>query len=376
MSVLFASLLTGGMSILPFQGALGARQTLESPSRVRLVFEPRPADGEVVKPATLDTIVQVLERRLDAIGARDASVLDSAGRIVVRASGVSELGRLGELLTRTGSLDVRITDMRHRFRDALPAVDRELRRLGIRGPTEATASTNGVSELLGTRASDTTTGPLSAVLFGGQMPGEFLVPEEQVPFAESLLALPQVVPPKGIELWWGSKLEVSPSGRAYRALYALEAQPILTGRDIRYARAKRDAGHSVVVFYLTSRGGPAFCAETGRHVHDYLAIGLDGRVLSQPPIINDAICGDAGQIDLQHAPLAEAKDLALLMTSGSLPVALELVDEGVLEAHSPDRSQSALFAALTLFILIGLALLILFAGRWMATTKRQNGEIP
>lgn len=368
MGVLFASLLTGGMSILSFQGALGARQTLESPSRVRLVFEPRPADGEVVTPATLDTIVQVLEHRLDDFGARDASVLDSAGRIVVRASGVSQLGRLGELLTRTGSLDVRITDMRHRFRDALPVLDRELRRLGIREPTGATASTSGVSELLGTRASDTTTGPLSAVLFAGQLPGEFLVPAEQVPFAESLLALPQVVPPQGIELWWGSKLEAR-GGRAYRALYALEAQPILTGRDIRYATARRDARHSLVVFYLTSRGGPAFCAETGRHVHDYLAIGLDGRVLSQPPILNDAICGDAGQIDLQNAPLAEAKDLALLMTSGSLPVPLELVDEAVLETHSTDRSQSALFAALTLFVLIGLALLFLFAGRWKATTK-------
>jgi preprotein translocase subunit SecD len=200
MCVLFASLLTGSISILPFQGALGARQALESPSRVRLVFEPRPADGEGVRPAILDTVVQVLERRLDDFGARDASVLDSAGRIVVRASGVSELGRLRELLTRTGSLDVRITDMRHRFRDALPVVDRELRRLGIREPTAATASTGGVSELLGTRASDTTTGPFSAVLFAGQLPGEFLVPEEQVSYAESLLALPQVVVPEGIEL--------------------------------------------------------------------------------------------------------------------------------------------------------------------------------
>lgn len=366
---LIGLLLTGGLSVLPFRTALATRQTLESPSRIHLVFEPRPVDG-VVKPAALATIVQVLERRLDDSGIRDASARDSAGRVIVEASGVRELGRLEGLLTRSGRLEFRITDMHHRFRDVLPMIDRTLEPPAVQERPGAPPSADGISQLFGQGASGTTSGPLSAVLFVGQLPGEFLVPEEQVSFAESLLALPQVIVPEGIELWWGAAL-ASRGGHAYRALYALEARPILTGRDIRDATARRDltSRHSVVVFHLTGHGATRFCDATGRHVHDYLAIGLDGRVLSQPPIINDRICGEAGQIDLQNAPLADARDLASLMTSGPLPVPLALVDELVLDASSADRSGLALLTAVASFGLIGLALLLLFAGRRKATPK-------
>src|SRR5207249_74151 len=50
--------------------------------------------------------------------------------------------------------------------------------------------------------------PLSSLLFQGQLPGEYLVPEEQVPVAESLLARPDVqrLIPRGIELRWGTEV--------------------------------------------------------------------------------------------------------------------------------------------------------------------------
>jgi preprotein translocase subunit SecD len=81
-----------------------------------------------------------------------------------------------------------------------------------------------------------------------------------------------------------------------------------------------------VTFDLTRRGTRKFCEETGRHVHDYMAIMLDGRVQGQPPIINDQICG-TGQIDLQNKPLTEAQDLALVLRAGALPAPLHIVEE-------------------------------------------------
>jgi preprotein translocase subunit SecD len=82
----------------------------------------------------------------------------------------------------------------------------------------------------------------------------------------------------------------------------------------------------VVVFDLSRRGSRKFCEETGRHVHDYMAIMLDNRVQGQPPIINDQICG-TGQIDLQNKPLTEAQDLALVLRAGALPAPLQIVEE-------------------------------------------------
>jgi preprotein translocase subunit SecD len=212
-----------------------------------------------------------------------------------------------------------------------------LRRAGVTGGQASTVS--GVAQLFGqdttkqgatdTSANADAPGALSALLFQGQLPGEFLVPEEQMARAESLLARPEVSGglPRGIELRWGTEIE-SRAARPYRALYALEDRPIITGDELTKAAANRDPvnNHSVVIFDLTRRGSRKFCEATGRHVRDYMAIMLDDRVQGQPPIINDQICG-TGQIDLQNKPLVEAQDLALVLRAGALPVPLHIVEE-------------------------------------------------
>src|SRR5439155_1673181 len=73
-------------------------------------------------------------------------------------------------------------------------------------------------------------GVLSSLLFQVQMAGEFLVPEEQWPLVDSLINRPDVraAMPRGIELRWGAQSE-SRGARAYRALYAVESRPIITG---------------------------------------------------------------------------------------------------------------------------------------------------
>ncbi len=84
---------------------------------------------------------------------------------------------------------------------------------------------------------------------------------------------------------------------------------------------------------LSRRGGRIFERETGRHVNDYTAIVLDQRVQGQPPIIKSPI-GRRGQIELGSKPLAEARDLAVMITAGSLPTPLALVDEEILGPSS------------------------------------------
>ena len=284
---------------------------------------------------------RVVRTRVDEFGTTEPVVqIVGQCRLIVELAGEKDPARAKQIVQQQAYLEFRITDMKNQFSHALPAIDQALRQAGVKAPK--TAQVSGVSQLFGQDTSkaggkaapDTAEdanapGALSALLFQGQVTGEFLVPEELVPRAESLLALPPVkaAMPRGIELRWGTDIE-SRGAKPYKALYAVEDRPIITGEELTKATARRDQlnNHSVVVFDLTRRGSRKFCEETGRHVHDYMAIILDGHVQGQPPIINDQICG-TGQIDLQSKPLTEAQDLALVLRAGALPVPLQIVEE-------------------------------------------------
>src|SRR3989454_6157205 len=100
------------------------------------------------------------------------------------------------IIQRTAFLEFRITDMKTRSRDARPEIDKALRRAGVRAPGQGAAAAS-VTQLFGTdtakakgkaqkgkaAAKDTTDlnapGPLSSLLFQGQLPGEYLVRSEE-----------------------------------------------------------------------------------------------------------------------------------------------------------------------------------------------------
>ncbi|HWO88322.1 MAG TPA: protein translocase subunit SecD, partial [Gemmatimonadales bacterium] len=174
-----------------------------------------------------------------------------------------------------------------------------------------------------------TQGVLSSLLLRGSMPGEWLVPEEKERIVRAMLSHPaaQRLIPRGIVLRWA--LETVGSGsRTFRALYALQERPLITGEYLTDAQARLDPiyNQAVVDFQLSRRGGRIFERETGRHVQDHMAIVLDGRVQSQPPVIRSVI-GSRGQIELGSASLQEAQDLALVLKAGSLPAPLRIVEE-------------------------------------------------
>jgi preprotein translocase subunit SecD len=341
---------------------------------VHLALEVDESKGPVADCAdAIRRAERVVRTRVDEFGTTEP-VVQVVGqcRLVVELAGEKDPARAKQIVQKTAFLEFRITDMKNRFKDALPAIDRALRQAGVKAPESAQVT--AVSQLFGRdstkqagqAATDTSSdanaaGALSALLFQGQMPGEFLVQEEQVPRAESLLTRPEVAAtmPRGVELRWGTEIE-SRGARPYRALYAIEDRPIITGDELTKATARRDQlnNHSVVTFDLTRRGTRKFCEETGRHVKDYMAIILDGRVQGQPPIINDQICG-TGQIDLQNKPLTEAEDLALVLRAGALPVPLHIVEEHAIgpslgaDSIRAGVQAGALAVALVILVMIG-----------------------
>jgi preprotein translocase subunit SecD len=309
---------------------------------IHLALEVDESKGPV--PDCADAIQRaerVVRTRIDEFGTTEPVVqIQGRCRLIVELAGEKDPARAKGIIARTAFLEFRIVDMKNLFRDALPQIDAALRKAGIKSRT---AAPSAVSQLFGgdtskaardSAADANAPGVLSALLFQGQAPGEFLVPEEQWPVVDSLLQRPDVRSsiPRGIELRWGATTE-SRGARSYRALYAVDSRPIITGEELVKATARRDpvTNQSIVAFQLSRRGARIFSQETARHIGDYMAIILDGRVQGQPPVIRSQI-GANGQIELGTKPLQEASDLALVLRAGALPAPLTIVEEHAIGA--------------------------------------------
>jgi preprotein translocase subunit SecD len=77
---------------------------------------------------------------------------------------------------------------------------------------------------------------------------------------------------------------------------------------------------------MTRRGARMFERGTSRHVGDFMAIVLDGKVQSAP-VIKQTLSRRA-QIEMgTGSKLQEAQDLALVLRAGALPVKIKIVEE-------------------------------------------------
>ena len=304
---------------------------------IHLALEVDESKGPV--PDCADAIQRaerVIRTRIDEFGTTEPVVqIQGRCRLIVELAGEKAPARAKSVIERTAFLEFRITDMQNQFQNALQQIDAVLRRAGFKSRG---AAPSAVSQLFGadttkagrdSAADANAPGPLSSLLFQGQLPGEFLVPEEQWEVVDSLVQRPDVrqAIPRGIDLKWGAQVE-SRGAKSYRALYAVESRPIITGEELQKATARRDqlTNQSVVDFVLSRRGGRKFGEETARHIQHYMAIILDGRVQGQPPIIKNQIT-TRGQIELGSKTLQEASDLALVLRAGALPAPLTIVDE-------------------------------------------------
>lgn len=126
----------------------------------------------------------------------------------------------------------------------------------------------------------------------------------------------------------------------------LEKKVILTGADLQDAQASFDqeTGEPIVNFQFKGSGARTFENFTAANVGRHLTIVLDNEVISSP-VIRDRIAGGRGQISGGFQELNEARDLAVLLRGGALPVPVEVIERRsvgpTLGRDSLDRSVRA-----------------------------------
>lgn len=137
---------------------------------------------------------------------------------------------------------------------------------------------------------------------------------------------------------------------------------LLTGDKL----VKASAGYSqngqiIVSMSFNDEGAKQFAKITTENVGKRLAIVLDGEVKSAP-VIRQAITG--GDAVIENIPtLEEAKDIALVLQTGALPVTLEIQESQTIgPTLGQDSLRQSIMAGIIGFILIAILMVALYRG--------------
>ena len=313
-------------------------------------------------PDAIDRALKTVRTRIEGFGVSE-SVVQKAGndRIIVEIPGYDDPERAENLVKQQAFLEFLITDRTQALEKVLPRFDQIVKQAGLVASAGTTGApgvepanqgaAGGLQGLLGgadtskgaaakgksdTTAKADTTGQAAGAFSsdispGTGMPGEYYVPFSKVAEVERFLQSPaiQAAMPPGKRILWGTD-SAQVGSEWYRALYVTDSKAIVTGEHVNDARpSQTPTDGTVVEFTLDNEGGRHFRTETGRHVGDYMAIVLDGRVMGRPPVIQSAI-GTRGQITMGGKDLAAAQDLALVLRAGALPVPLKVAQSVVI----------------------------------------------
>jgi preprotein translocase subunit SecD len=163
---------------------------------------------------------------------------------------------------------------------------------------------------------------------GGQL--EFRLVRGEREYSSEMEAMTEhngVLPP-GTELVRGRNESRAPgqTGPPVEVWYLVDRRPIVVGLDLRNAQPSpmtENPGRSQVNFTLSTEAGRRMEAFTEANIGKRMAIVLDRRVHSAP-VIQERF-GDAARI----SPFGqeEARDLALVLRSGSLPASIKYLEE-------------------------------------------------
>lgn len=125
----------------------------------------------------------------------------------------------------------------------------------------------------------------------------------------------------------------------------------LTGEDLK--NAKEQLGQNkqpLVALEFTDAGAKKFADLTAANIGRHIAIYLDGELLTDP-VVNEAITGGSAVITGQRS-LEEAKNLAIMLRSGALPVKMKVMEVRTvgpsLGQDSKDKSKRAFTIGLSL----------------------------
>jgi preprotein translocase subunit SecD len=140
--------------------------------------------------------------------------------------------------------------------------------------------------------------------------------------------------PKGFEIAFSKESNKSTNEITNMEPYLVENAASLTGEELQeaFVRMDQEQNRPYVALEFKANGAKLFEEITGANTGKRLGIVLDGNVYSAP-MVNGRIAGGSAQITLgtgdYNTVMSEARDLALVLRAGALPVELVFEEQRV-----------------------------------------------
>jgi len=345
-----------------------------------------------------DRVLEVLSTRVDQFGVAEPTLARQGdNRILVQLPGIDDPERAKGLVGGTAKLSFQMVQEPQKTVELIQNIDTVLAGKEIPDSSaaaqesEASASKMSASEAatsdesmqMASADSDTASSSLfpeldveegapettsQENLFSGLFVhfdgGALYVPNDgyRVQRAKELLSRPEVrnlmKRDKSDFLWSDEPGPPTADGLPTRLLYLVQNKVELEGEhltDARVAPNPNRPGKMLINFRLDRRGARTFSRVTAENVGKQLAIILDQTVKSAPRIDGRIPSGD-GQITGSFSD-QEAKDLAIVLRAGALPVNLNFIEERTVgPTLGADSLQKGLMSA---FVGLGLTALFL-----------------
>ncbi|MCM2349194.1 MAG: protein translocase subunit SecD [Bacteriovoracaceae bacterium] len=263
-----------------------------------------------IEDTALSKSIEVIRNRIDEFGVTEPEIVSQgAERIVVQLPGVKDITRAKDLIGRTAKLEFKFVN------DEIPpmALNEWLEKV----------KKAGIEYKKGERFSD---------------------------YVNAINAHLVNDLPKGFEIAFGRTINKSTNEVTSMEPYLVESGTSLTGDSLQEAIVRIDPQQNrpYVGLEFKPNGAKIFEEITGANIGKRLAIVLDGNVYSAP-VIQGRIAGGSAQITLgtgdYNASMMEARDLALVLRAGALPVELIFEEQRVvgpsLGADAIDKAQVA-----------------------------------
>jgi len=345
----------------------------------------------------INRVLEILQNRVDQFGVSEPTIQKQGNRrIIVELAGIQDSERARDLLQSTALLEFILIKSPELTNDMLLRIDKvikgsdELADLTQETDTKNTEDTPvpvsedktiSVRDLFTDQANqalvDTTDEavvvdlnlvedrPFSSLLRA--LGNDIGVPEKNIYIVKKILAMEDVqfkldaangqfllsdAPESFSNIDGGTE-------KMYRMFY-LEGESELTGGVVERASAtiggtgSSASGQSIVLLDMNSEGAKTWSRVTGGNIGRRVGIVLDKKV-HMAPVIRSKI-SDGGTMIEGFANMDEAKDIAIVLRAGALPVPVDIIEERVV---GPSLGADSI-AKGTQSVLIGLALVLIF----------------
>jgi SecD/SecF fusion protein len=372
-----------GVALLAVPGSpfhRGATLGLDLQGGLEVVLRAEPPQGHELTEDDLDRSVDIMRNRIDKLGVAEPELRkQGSDQIVIQLAGVTDPEKAAELIGKTAQLEL---------------FDLEQDLIGPSTGAQGAVATSRLFDLLGGRGGSAPKDASAYYLFGrngrvlegpaGTREALFTRQNPRVPKGGKVLGVP-----KGtvVVTCAATEEQACPpdrtSGGPYYYLFrhqpddAENPVPEMTGAHIKADGTRHDFdqfGQPIVSMAFTGEGEDRFQDITRRlwqrgnfrGAPQHFAIVLDREIKSWPQIdptdrtLSDGISGGSAQIE-NIGTLGEAKDLALVLQTGALPVSFVQIERTDVSATlGKDSLAEAKTAALIGLLVVALFLIVFY----------------